>query len=222
MNLTNGLLHNNQYISHMLSSTVPCTLLLQWSDGPYSIEIVTEAMYTVNASGDKCYCVLDSTCDIDNLFVTIEGMWSFDLKLDCELDGIRYGCSIMDSVLKSSLMCWFENTCLNQLRTFVSAANLPILPSITPLNSTLSSRYSPNTSIEIIFNEIMIEEWNFSSSYSIYYQKCKPSSCSFTYEKKTSIIYLITIIISLIGGINVILRLFSPLIIKIIFKLFIN
>ncbi|CAF1594008.1 unnamed protein product, partial [Adineta steineri] len=103
----------------------------------------------------------------------------------------------------------------NQLRTLVKTAQLP---SINPLDSTLPSRYFPNTSIEIIFNELMIEEWNFSPSYSIYYQKCKPSFCSYTHEKKPSIVYTIIIIISLIGGINVILRLFSPLIIKIIFK----
>ncbi|CAF4298637.1 unnamed protein product, partial [Adineta steineri] len=105
-----------------------------------------------------------------------------------------------------------------QLRTLVDEEHLTIPHYITPLDSTISSQYFPNTSIEKIFNEIMIEEWNYSSPYSIYYQKCKPSFCLFTYEKKTSIIYIITIIISLIGGINVILRLFSPFIIKIIFK----
>ncbi|CAF4230900.1 unnamed protein product, partial [Adineta steineri] len=215
MSLTNGLLHSNQYLSHTTTSTMFNTVLREWSNEEYTIEIVIDALYTVNASNDTCYCVLDSTCNIDhNLFVNTGSA----LSIVWGLDGIQGGCSIMDSVLKSSLLCWFENTCLNQLRLFVNAAQLPTLPSIAPLDSTLSSRYFPNTSIEIIFNEIMIEEWNFSSPYSIYYQKCKPSFCSFTYEKKTSIIYIITIIISFIGGINVILRLFSPLIIKIIFK----
>ncbi|CAF1424224.1 unnamed protein product [Adineta steineri] len=176
-------------------------VLWYWPNGTYATVIVTQAMYTLNTSGDKCYCVLDSTCDIDNkLVVSLDDLVENFFKMDWNLDSIRFGCSIMDSVLKSSLMCWFEKTCLDQLRIAVNTAQLPMFPSITPLNSRLSSRYSPNTSVEIIFNEIMIEKWNFSSSYSIYYEKCKPSSCSFTYEKKTSII-------SLIGGINVILRL---------------
>ncbi|CAF0883894.1 unnamed protein product [Adineta steineri] len=215
MSVTNALLHSNQYISHMIASTDLGVVLWHWSNGAYTIDIRAEAMYTLDASGDKCYCVLDSTCDIDNNIFTGTGIpW----PVNWELDGIQGGCSVMDSVLKSSLICWFENTCLNQLRILVNTAKLPTLPSITPLNSTLSSQYFPNTSIEKIFNEIMIEEWNFTSPYSIYYQKCKPSSCSFTYEKKTGVIYITTIIISLIGGINVILRLLSPLIIKIIFK----
>ncbi|CAF4003971.1 unnamed protein product, partial [Adineta steineri] len=212
MNLTNGLLHSNQYLSHMIASTDLDTTLSYWSNGANTIQIITDAMYTLDASGDKCYRVLDSTCNIDNeVFSDFGDGWS----INWQLDGIRGGCSVMNSVLKSSLMCWFENTCLNHLRTLVKTAQLP---SITSLDSTLSSRYFPNTSIEIIFNELMIEEWNFSSSYSIYYQKCKPSFCSYTHEKKPSIVYTIIIIISLIGGINVILRLFSPLIIKIIFK----
>ncbi|CAF1506958.1 unnamed protein product, partial [Adineta steineri] len=212
MNLTNGLLHSNQYLSHMIASTDLDTTLSYWSNGANTIQIITDAMYTLDASGDKCYCVLDSTCNIDNEVLSDFGDgWS----INWQLDGIRGGCSVMNSVLKSSLMCWFENTCLNQLRTLVKTAQLP---SITSLDSTLSSRYFPNTSIEIIFNELMIEEWNFSPSYSIYYQKCKPSFCSYSHEKKPSIVYTIIIIISLIGGINVILRLFSPLIIKILFK----
>ncbi|CAF3727584.1 unnamed protein product [Adineta steineri] len=215
MSLTNELLHSNQYLSHMMASTSLEASLYAPSDGLATIEIIADALYTLNASGDTCYCVLDSTCNIDDiLFISDGDGW----LVDWQLNGIRGGCSVKDSVLKSSLVCWFENTCLNQLRMLVNTAKLPILPSIIPLDSTLSSQYFPNTSTELIFNEIMIEEWNYSSPYSTYYQKCKPSFCSFTYKKKTSIIYIITIIISLIGGINVILRLFSPFIIKIIFK----
>jgi hypothetical protein len=64
----------------------------------------------------------------------------------------------------------------------------------------------------------MIEDWNFSYSFENFYHKCKPLSCSFTYEKKANIVYIITVITSLIGGINIILELISPIIIKIIFK----
>ena len=58
--------------------------------------------------------------------------------------------------------------------------------------------------METIFNEMMIEKWNFSFSYENFYNKCKPSFCSFTYEKEINIVYIITIVISFIGGINTI------------------
>ncbi|CAF1598111.1 unnamed protein product [Adineta ricciae] len=78
------------------------------------------------------------------------------------------------------------------------------------LHPTLSNRYSPTTLTETIFNNLMIEDWIVTYSYDNYYSQCHPSSCSFTYEKKTDFAYLLTVIVSLIGGINLILRLISP------------
>ena len=66
---------------------------------------------------------------------------------------------------------------------------------------------------------MMIEEWNFSYSFDEFYHKCNPSFCSFTYEREINIVYIITTIVGLIGGINTVLKFIAPLIIKIIFEL---
>lgn len=74
-----------------------------------------------------------------------------------------------------------------------------------------SSRFLPNSTFETIVNEMMIEYFNSSISYDLYYEKCRPVSCTYTHEIRSNLIYIVTTIIGLIG-IDVILRLVCPLI----------
>ncbi|UJR08052.1 hypothetical protein I4U23_012329 [Adineta vaga] len=214
INLTKTLIHSNQYLSRTITSTRLTSVYQYLNKSLDAVKMFIYALYTTNTNDHKCYCVIDSTCHLDK--------WIYDgqqhYPIDWQLEGIHGGCSIIDTVMRSSLICWFNQDCMNKLRKLVSKIGIPIPDSTILLDPSLSSRYFPNTSIETIFNEIMIEEWKFSSSYENFYSKCKPLFCSFTCEKKTNMIHIITILISLIGGINTILRLIVPWIIKIIFK----
>ncbi len=214
MNLTNILLHSNQYISNMQTNTYFDLRMVHQNLLPQYITMDLKALFVFNKNNDTCYCIFDSTCSLDHQIN--QGNHTF--QVDWQLEGLHGGCSIINSVLKSSMECWFKNACLMELRTLFNKTGVSIPLSVTPLNTSLSSRYDPSTLIETIFNEMMIEEWNFSYSIEKFYSKCKPSFCSFTYEKEINIVYIITIIISLIGGVNTILELISPFIIKMIFK----
>ncbi|CAF1157996.1 unnamed protein product [Adineta ricciae] len=215
ISLTNLLLHSNQYLSNIQMNTYLNLRLTSNSyREPMYISIDVNPRFGLNENDTECDCILDSTCSFDYK-ISQNGQ---RLPIDWQLEGIHGGCYIINSVLKSSMICWFKDTCLNQLRKIFYEIGVVIPSSITPLNSTLPSRYSPSTLIETIFNEMMIEEWNFSYSFDKFYHKCKPSFCSFTYEKEINIIYIITIIVSLMGGINTILKFISPVIIKISFK----
>ncbi|CAF1411290.1 unnamed protein product [Adineta ricciae] len=215
ISLTNLLLHSNQYLSNIQINTyLDLRLGFNSYHEPMSISIDVNPLFDLNENDTECNCILDSTCSFDYK-ISQNGQ---RLPIDWQLEGIHGGCYIINSVLKSSMICWFKDTCLNQLRKIFYEIGVVIPSSITPLNSTLPSRYSPSTLIETIFNEMMIEEWNFSYSFDKFYHKCKPSFCSFTYEKEINIIYIITIIVSLMGGINTILKFISPVIIKISFK----
>ncbi|UJR11723.1 hypothetical protein I4U23_015904 [Adineta vaga] len=216
MSLTKALIDSNQYLSSLKRSTHLSELFSGLSVFVFeNFNPVVFPIYSEDEKGQNCYCVLDSTCTIDNCIVSGGSRRCFSWTLE----GIHGGCSVMDSVLKSSIICWFKSECLHELQDLINRTNTFIAVSATPLNSTLSSRYSPDTSMETIFNELMIEEWNYSYSFHKFYQKCNPSFCLLTYEKKTDLIYMITMIISLIGGINIILRLISPFIIQIVLKL---
>ena len=57
-------------------------------------------------------------------------------------------------------------------------------------------------------------KWN--ASYSDYFSKCQPSSCSYKIVTKTPWIVVITTLIGLFGGLVKILQISVPLIIKVV------
>ena len=65
---------------------------------------------------------------------------------------------------------------------------------------------------------MFVDEWVTTPNYSIYFQNCNPSTCTYTITDKINYSYAITLFISLYGGLIMLLRLISPLIIKAISK----
>ncbi|UJR35933.1 hypothetical protein I4U23_028674 [Adineta vaga] len=73
------------------------------------------------------------------------------IQFDWQLEGIHEGYSIVDSVLKSSIICWFKINCINKLKQLLNESKIPIPFSITPFNSILPSRYSSAAPFESYF-----------------------------------------------------------------------
>ena len=48
----------------------------------------------------------------------------------------------------------------------------------------------------------MLEEWEGIEDYDTYYDECKPSECRFINDEKNSMIYLITALIGVVGGLS--------------------
>jgi hypothetical protein len=46
---------------------------------------------------------------------------------------------------------------------------------------------------------------------SLYYSECAPSVCVYTYSQRLDILYVVTTIFSLFGGLTVIFRLLTPI-----------
>lgn len=55
-------------------------------------------------------------------------------------------------------------------------------------------------------------------NYSKYFNSCAPLSCSYTTTDLTNLSHAITLFISLYGGLIIILRLISPIVIRILLK----
>ena len=65
---------------------------------------------------------------------------------------------------------------------------------------------------------MFVDDWIPTFNYSIYFQNCNPSICTYTITDQINYSYAITLFISLYGGLIMLLRLISPLIIKTISK----
>lgn len=135
-------------------------------------------------------------------------------------------CTHIDSLLHSTLECFYEDSVcfpfiLRHLGKRYEDFDSPTLYPLEPLtyNPTLT-RFPPNTTVSIMLKEIMLEQWNISSSYKLFFEACAPTHC--TYSEKTrkydSIGVIITLI-STIGGIVVSLRIITPHFVQLAFRL---
>jgi hypothetical protein len=68
------------------------------------------------------------------------------------------------------------------------------------------TKFSPNTIIETLANELFIENSLILSSFSNYYKKCAPVFCTYTFTQTGSALFFVTIFFGLIGGLSVVLR----------------
>ncbi len=85
---------------------------------------------------------------------------------------------------------------------------------VSSLDSSLSSRYNETSTIQELINQLMVEKWNLSSTYEHYYKECQPIKCTYTYVTKNDALYIVTTILSLIGGLVTALKFLVPRLVK--------
>ena len=157
--------------------------------------MIIQPTATIKRTGNQsCSCVNDLKCS---------AVYSY---LDYSTPA---GCYLTDTFLFSNMECYFDIYCI---QTF--AITLDGVHELQPLNSSLTSIYPPNTSLAIITRELMVEQWHNSSNYSSYFEQCNPIRCTYTYVEQFDILYMITLFVSLFGGLIMVLRLLCPLLVN--------
>ncbi|CAF0938019.1 unnamed protein product [Adineta steineri] len=119
--------------------------------------------------------------------------------------GMLVGCLPHDSMLLSTLECFYNRSCLDLIG--VSQA-------IIPLNATVPSRFRVNTTVNTMFEQLFVETWQNSSNFTSYYNACHPKTCFYTYTQRGNFLYALTILVSLIGGLTTILGIFVSLLVQ--------
>ena len=137
------------------------------------------------------------------------------------IPGLVFSCLIVDSLLASSLQCFYNASCIRMLiewRSFEISnnASLSRLLNLTALNSMIESRFSPETTLDQIVSQLFIEDWSNSTNFTAYYEQCAPNECTYTYQERFSIPYLISTIFGILGGLSVALRILIPSIVKLL------
>jgi hypothetical protein len=64
----------------------------------------------------------------------------------------------------------------------------------------------------------MIEKWNVSPAYERYYNACHPTQCTYTFETRNDLIYIVTTLFGIAGGLITVLKLILPRLIKLFRK----
>ncbi|CAF3913855.1 unnamed protein product [Adineta steineri] len=184
-------------------------------DGEASLQIIPFSLYYPLIPNGTCSCARNPGCTT----VAVSGdLESIDGSGLIELEGVHMGCFMTDAVSQSSLVCWYNGSCMEQLQTVFVSAGVTTFNNATKLNSSLDINFPPNTVVQTIIENVMADRWQSSASYTNFYQKCRPALCSYTYEERSSAIFIITTIIGLFGGLSIALRLISQFVTKIFFK----
>jgi hypothetical protein len=160
------------------------------------------------AYGD-CLCDFSATCVEQYKIFGKTGTVVFTVP------GLYFGCYLIESLLHSTLECFYNQTCIREVRSYVLSTWSITL---TALNSSLPSQYFINSTIEDLVDNLMVEQWNSSQFYNNYYNECQPAQCTYTHQAKNDIIYIVSTLIGLVGGLITVLRLVVPRLIKFIRK----
>ncbi|CAF3452358.1 unnamed protein product [Rotaria sp. Silwood2] len=164
--------------------------------------------YLVPLSYDACDCGYSDKCSMQL------GIYSYpNLTTLFSIAGFYTGCFVMESLLQSTLECFYNQTCVDELRSYL-ASNTSL--TVNALDSFLPSRFFENTTIQKLVDELMVEQWNLSITFESYYSACQPIKCTYSYTTKHDIIYIMTTVFGLIGGMVTILKLVIRLLVKLV------
>ncbi|UJR18198.1 hypothetical protein I4U23_005099 [Adineta vaga] len=154
----------------------------------------------------NCSCAFSSTCITESsIFDAVNKTVLFGVP------GFFTGCYIIEALLQSDLRCFYDQTCLDRLRTYFFSPS-PI--NFTALDESSLIHSFVNSTIQELLNHLIVEEWNKSIMYDKYFEDCKPKECIYTHVTRNSVIYIVTTLFGLIGGLITVLKLIIPRVVR--------
>jgi hypothetical protein len=167
----------------------------------------------------NCSCATSSSCLEPAVFFNRTG------PLYYTVENMFRGCTPFDSLLKSSLSCFFSATCLQSFLTAIPLTgnrrlyNERIFP-MAPLKfSSNITRFRVNDTLETMINALFIDSWSSAISYSQYFDVCQALHCTYVFTERLDITRVATTFLSVFGGLSAILLLVTPHLMGILRKL---
>ncbi|CAF1383357.1 unnamed protein product [Adineta ricciae] len=194
---------------------------------PVKLHFVLNEIPLVNSTMIKCNCAINPYCET----VAVVFNTGFNIHKDRMqyVPGSNRRCLAIDSLLSSSLQCLYkESDCFSFLLSsfyemFANDAdrNPSLLFDFGPLNyDPMTTRFSLYENVSVIFKEIMIEQWNPSISYRLFYESCSPTYCTYSRKmQKQNFLGVVITLISMVGGVILSLRIVTPHLVELILKL---
>jgi hypothetical protein len=157
-----------------------------------------------------CRCSASSTCIFPS-FVD----FSRPSSVLFDMPNFYRGCNVIESLLQSTLECFYNQQCIDGLQRQISSS--PSV-SVTALDKSLPSVYFMDSTIGELLNNLMIEQWNVSPIFENYYNACHPIKCTYTLEMNNNLIYIITTLFGIAGGLITVLQFVVPQLVKLVRK----
>ena len=181
---------------------------------PASNSTVFLAM-SYKTANSSCSCITDRICvhqagfyhwkgriGVKNL-TRVFGDVNNDPSLLMTAPGLMTGCLAHSSILQSTLECFYNQSCIDQMQVFVNEFS-----SVSPLSSL--SRFAQQTTVSELFDQLFTESWNEKKSFADYFQACSPHLCTYSYLRRFDLLYVIVTIIGLAGGLKTVMCFAAP------------
>ena len=170
--------------------------------GSGSYVITRWIFYGACSCGDAAGCVIDAIMYPNG---SRSSLWT--------LPGFHRICMVLEAVRHSDLRCFFNQTCLDEFHTRLEI-DQPL--NLTHLDLSTLRRFNANTTVGVIMDELMIDEWQWNISHASYYDTCHPQQCIYRVVSTNGWIVIVTTVVGLVGGLMTALKLIVPRIVWLI------
>ena len=151
---------------------------------------------------DECTCAVSSGC------TDRSGIYEDDLSsVSFYVPGIYCGCYIIETLRQSDLRCFFDQSCLNDLQSYLPSDQSMDLIS---LNSSRLRLLTSDMPIGMLVDHLMVDDWKWNISHSKYFDACQPNRCTYTVVSRDSFIIILTNLFGLFGGLVTALTFLVP------------
>ena len=116
--------------------------------------------------------------------------------------GYLVGCNPLESLLRGSIECLYEQTCIDDITKYINLSS----PAPNPLNIR-QTRFDPKETVDRMIEEMFIENCLSNVSYSQFFDQCYPVSCTITLDRGKTLITVVAVLLGLYGGLTVVLKL---------------
>jgi hypothetical protein len=164
-----------------------------------------------------CGCAINM-CDktVSDIFEPLKGIdVPVQSKLIWSIPGMSSGCLSVLSLLLLTLECFYNQTCVNKLISYFQ-----INQTFNAMTFNNHSCYQSNSTVQVMIDHLMIEDWEMNISCSKYYSECASSLCTYMKISRRGFVYgLKNWMISLLSSLTSILGLTIPFLIRFILQL---
>ena len=153
---------------------------------------------------DNCSCLHSQGCPHPATINDADGQ-------QIGIPGLVADCFVMDATLASTLECYYDQSCLSLLHS--SLSNI-----VHPLSDTLNKHFTRNSTVQALLNRIMIDEITSDVRFDSFYSQCSPAYCFYSYVHRFDVLFVVTTIIGIFGGVSFVLRIVAKLLAAMILR----
>ena len=205
ISIISQLIGSSFLINSLHTSMIPVVLNPFQDDTTVRVDLVR----LEQEDGSYCNCTVTFSCETPVLKISVpNNSWS---NGSFAIPGLKRRCMPIDTCLHSTLECFFNQTCLDTILSYI-----PITFNHTVLVLSKSSQFHPETKVETLSSQMMVDDWAFNSTYEKYFERCAPKSCFFLVTIRLTVFQIVTELIGSLSGLCTILRIIVIIVLRIV------